>query len=90
MQDKIKVAVNGYGVIGKRVALLVTDGFEQVELTEPKKALEAAGARAVRSYAASVVRATSCSACSWHRRSRCSGPWASVARNALVSSLPAS
>jgi protease I len=29
---------------GKRVAALVTDGFEQVELTEPKKALEAAGA----------------------------------------------
>ncbi|MDD0842262.1 type 1 glutamine amidotransferase domain-containing protein [Pseudomonas sp. Gutcm_11s] len=31
---------------GKRVALLVTDGFEQVEMTEPKKALEQAGARA--------------------------------------------
>lgn len=31
---------------GKRVAILVTDGFEQDELTEPKKALEAAGARA--------------------------------------------
>jgi protease I len=30
---------------GVRVAILVTDGFEQVELTEPKKALEAAGAR---------------------------------------------
>ena len=29
---------------GKRVAILVTDGFEQVEMTEPKKALEAAGA----------------------------------------------
>jgi protease I len=29
---------------GKQVAILVTDGFEQVELTEPKKALEAAGA----------------------------------------------
>lgn len=29
---------------GKRVALLVTDGFEQVELTEPKNALEQAGA----------------------------------------------
>ena len=29
---------------GKRVAILVADGFEQVELTEPKKALEAAGA----------------------------------------------
>ncbi len=30
----------------KRVAILATDGFEYVELTEPKKALEAAGAKA--------------------------------------------
>ncbi len=30
---------------GKRVAILATDGFEQVELVEPKKALEAAGAK---------------------------------------------
>ena len=30
---------------GKRVAILVTDGFEQVELTEPRKALDAAGAQ---------------------------------------------
>ena len=29
---------------GKKVAILATDGFEQVELTEPKKALEEAGA----------------------------------------------
>lgn len=29
----------------KRVAALVDNGFEQVELTEPKKALEAAGAK---------------------------------------------
>jgi protease I len=29
---------------GKKVAILVEDGFEQVELTEPKKALEEAGA----------------------------------------------
>ena len=29
---------------GKKVAILVTDGFEQVELTEPRKALDAAGA----------------------------------------------
>jgi len=28
----------------KKVAILVADGFEQVELTEPRKALEAAGA----------------------------------------------
>ena len=32
---------------GKRVAILVTDGFEQSELEEPKKALEAAGAKAL-------------------------------------------
>ncbi len=31
---------------GKRVALLVADGFEQVELTEPRHALEEAGATA--------------------------------------------
>lgn len=29
---------------GMKVAILVTDGFEQVELTEPRKALDAAGA----------------------------------------------
>lgn len=31
---------------GKRVAILATDGFEQSELTEPKKALEREGATA--------------------------------------------
>lgn len=30
---------------GKSVAILVAEGFEQVELTEPKRALEAAGAK---------------------------------------------
>jgi protease I len=30
---------------GKTIALLVTDGFEQVELTEPRAALEKAGAK---------------------------------------------
>jgi protease I len=29
---------------GKKVAILVADGFEQVEMTEPRKALEKAGA----------------------------------------------
>ena len=29
---------------GKKVAILATDGFEEVELTEPKKALDGAGA----------------------------------------------
>jgi protease I len=32
---------------GLRVAILVTDGFEQVELTEPRRALDAAGAKTV-------------------------------------------
>ena len=30
---------------GKKVAILVTDGFEQVEMTEPRKALKEAGAK---------------------------------------------
>lgn len=30
---------------GKRVAILVTDGFEQIELTSPREALETAGAK---------------------------------------------
>jgi protease I len=30
---------------GKRVAILVANGFEQIELTEPKRALEEAGAK---------------------------------------------
>jgi protease I len=30
---------------GKRVAILITDGFEQVEMTEPRKALDQAGAK---------------------------------------------
>jgi len=30
---------------GKRIAILATDGFEQVELTEPRKALDQAGAK---------------------------------------------
>jgi protease I len=32
-------------LVGLKVAILVTDGFEQVELTEPRKALDQAGAR---------------------------------------------
>jgi len=32
---------------GKKIAFLATDGFEQVELTEPRKALEEAGATTV-------------------------------------------
>ena len=37
----------GNKLTNKRIAILVTDGFEQVEMTEPKKALEQAGARAL-------------------------------------------
>jgi protease I len=32
---------------GKRVAILATDGFEQVELTEPRRLLDEAGAKTV-------------------------------------------
>lgn len=32
---------------GKRVAILVTDGFEQIEMTSPREALEKAGATCV-------------------------------------------
>jgi putative intracellular protease/amidase len=31
---------------GKKIAILVADGFERVELTEPRKALQQAGAEA--------------------------------------------
>ena len=34
-----------HGIKGKKVAILATDGFEQVELTEPRKALDQAGAQ---------------------------------------------
>ena len=34
----------GEDITGLRVAILVTDGFEQVELTEPREALDKAGA----------------------------------------------
>ena len=32
---------------GKRIAILVTDGFEQIEMTSPREALEKAGAKCV-------------------------------------------
>ncbi len=34
-------------IAGKKVAILATEGFEQIELTEPRKALREAGAEAV-------------------------------------------
>ena len=45
---------------GKRVAILVTDGFEQVELTSPKEALEKAGARA------DIIAAKAGEVAGWH------------------------
>jgi protease I len=38
------MAANTPSLSGKRVAILATDGVEQVELTEPRKALDGAGA----------------------------------------------
>jgi len=38
-------SANGKNLNGKKVAILVTNGFEQIELEDPKKALEAAGAQ---------------------------------------------
>jgi protease I len=38
------MAANTPSLSGKRVAILATDGVEQIELTEPRKALDAAGA----------------------------------------------
>jgi protease I len=38
------MAANTPSLSGKRVAILATDGVEQVELTEPRKALDSAGA----------------------------------------------
>jgi protease I len=37
----------GRNLDGKRIAILVADGFEQVEMTEPRKALDEAGAKTV-------------------------------------------
>ena len=44
-QPKQQAQASERSVKGKRVAILATDGFEQVELTEPRKALDAAGAQ---------------------------------------------
>jgi protease I len=41
---EFKEGFMGKKLDGKKVAILVADGFEQVELTEPKSALEAEGA----------------------------------------------
>ena len=44
-QQKQQTQTREQNLKGKKVAILVTDGFEQVELTEPRKALDAAGAQ---------------------------------------------
>lgn len=44
-QQKPQTQTQESNLKGKKVAILVTDGFEQVELTEPRKALDAAGAQ---------------------------------------------
>src|SRR5687767_13155373 len=47
-----------HSLVGKKVAILVTNGFEQSELVQPRKALEEAGARTeVVSPKAGTVRA---------------------------------
>ncbi len=38
---------NAHDLSGKRVAILVTKGFEEIELTNPRKALDEAGAQTV-------------------------------------------
>jgi protease I len=38
------MAINNQKLKGRKVAILVTDGFEQVEMTEPRRALQDAGA----------------------------------------------
>jgi protease I len=45
-QDKAKSSGQGK-LAGKRLAILATDGFEQVELTEPRRLLSEAGATMV-------------------------------------------
>lgn len=42
--DTALLAAPNWDLAGKRIAILATDGFEQSELMEPKRALEAAGA----------------------------------------------
>src|SRR5689334_15517403 len=46
-QQKQQTQTQEQNLKGRKVAILATDGFEQVELTEPRKALDAAGAETV-------------------------------------------
>jgi len=45
MADGEERQANGSKLKGKKVAILVTDGFEQPEMVEPRKALDEAGAK---------------------------------------------
>jgi len=45
LQNTNQQSLNGQNLNGKKVAILVEDGFEQIELTSPKEALEKAGAK---------------------------------------------
>ena len=56
---------------GKKVAILATDGFEQSELFEPKKALEEAGAEVT------IVSLKSCEIKGWDTTD-----WGTAARGA--------
>lgn len=51
---------NGKSLEGKRVAILATNGFEEVELTSPREALQNAGAEVV------IVAPKSGTITSWH------------------------
>ena len=69
---------------GKTIAILATDGVEQVELTEPRKALEDAGAKTeLVSFEAGRSRASTTSttptSCPSTRRSPTSAPTTTTA-----------
>jgi protease I len=47
MHDGKKTSREGNDLKGMKVAILVTDAFEQIEMTEPRQALEKAGAQTI-------------------------------------------
>jgi hypothetical protein len=56
--SKLRTTGKSKPLEGKRIAILLTDGVEQSELTEPRKALEKAGAKTILiSPAANTVQA---------------------------------
>ena len=60
-----ETAANSVALKGKRVAILATDGFEQSELLDPRRALDAAGAATV------VIAPKAGSIAGWRRRGSC-------------------